>query len=56
MSVTKAEVLFTGVIVEHNLPIRVSEHTLTLFRKMFPGSKNSRKILMFKDKNFTYYQ
>jgi hypothetical protein len=32
--VTKAEVLFTGFIVEHNLSINVSEHTGALCRKM----------------------
>lgn len=32
--VTKAEVLFAGFIVEHNLSINVSEHTGALCRKM----------------------
>ena len=34
--VTWAELLFTGFIVEHNLPIAVSDHAGPLFGKMFP--------------------
>lgn len=37
--VTNAEVLFTGFILEHNLPSEWSLHVGPLFRKMFPVSK-----------------
>eukprot|EP00057_Strongylocentrotus_purpuratus_P026387 XP_011680861.1 PREDICTED: uncharacterized protein LOC105446133 [Strongylocentrotus purpuratus] len=37
--VTRAELFFTGFIVEHNLPIAVADHAGPLFRKMFPDSK-----------------
>ena len=37
--VTNAEVLFTGFILEHNLPFECSSHAGPVFRKMFPDSK-----------------
>ena len=36
---TRAEVMFTDFIVEHNLAIAVSDHAGPLFRKMFPDSE-----------------
>ncbi|XP_071507007.1 uncharacterized protein [Diadema antillarum] len=41
--VTRAELLFSGFIVEHNLPISVSDHAGPLFQKMFPDSKVASK-------------
>ena len=41
--VTNAEVLFTGYIVEHNLPFEASNHAGPLFRKMFPDSEIAQK-------------
>ena len=41
--VTNAEVLFTGFILEHNLPFECSSHAGPLFRKMFPDSKIAAK-------------
>ena len=41
--VTKAELLFTGFILEHNLPIAAADHAGPLFKKMFPDSKIASK-------------
>eukprot|EP00731_Ephydatia_muelleri_P019781 Em0012g606a len=41
--VIKAEVLFTGFLVEHNIPLAVSDHAGPLFRKMFPDSAIAKK-------------
>ena len=41
--VTNAEVLFTGFILEHNLPFECSSRVGPLFRKMFPDSKIAAK-------------
>uniref|UniRef100_H2ZS46 HAT C-terminal dimerisation domain-containing protein n=1 Tax=Latimeria chalumnae TaxID=7897 RepID=H2ZS46_LATCH len=38
-SVTKAEVLFTGFLLEHNIPLAGSDHVRHLFKKTFPDSK-----------------
>lgn len=38
-----AEVLFTNFIVEHNLPIAVTDHAGPIFRKMFPDSDIAKK-------------
>ena len=37
--VAKAELLFTGFLVEHNLPLSTADHAAKLFRNMFPDSK-----------------
>lgn len=42
-SVIKAEVLFTEFLIEHAIPISVSDHCAKLFRKMFPDSKIATK-------------
>ena len=42
-TVINAECLFTGFIVEHNLPVNASDHTGQLFRQMFPDSKIAAK-------------
>ena len=34
-----AETLFTSFLIEHNIPIAVSDHTGPLFKRMFPDSK-----------------
>lgn len=36
--VINAEVLFTGFLVKHNLPISASDHVVKLFKAMFPDS------------------
>lgn len=41
--VINAEVLFTGYILEHNLPFESAAHAGPLFRKMFPDSDIARK-------------
>ena len=42
--VMKAELLFSGFLVEHNLPLSIADHTAKkLFRKMFPDSKITYK-------------
>jgi hypothetical protein len=33
--VTNAEILFTNFLIEHNVPIAVSDHAGPLFRKFF---------------------
>lgn len=42
-SVTNAEVLYTGYILEHNLPFEAAAHAGPLFRKMFPDSEIAKK-------------
>ena len=39
LKVIGAEVKFTGFLLEHNLPIAVSDHAGPLFKSMFPDSK-----------------
>ena len=41
--VTKAELLFTNFLIEHNLPLATADHAGPLFRKMFPDSKIAEK-------------
>jgi hypothetical protein len=38
-----AEILFTNFLIEHNVPIAVSDHAGPLFRKMFPDSEIAKK-------------
>ena len=42
-AVTNAELLFTLFLLEHNIPLSVSDHAGNLFRAMFPDSKISQK-------------
>lgn len=42
-SVTRAEVLFTGFILEHNLPFESAAHAGPLFHKMFPDSAIAKR-------------
>ena len=35
----KAELLFSGFLVEHNLRLDIADHAAKLFRNMFPDSK-----------------
>ena len=37
--VVKAELLFPGFLVKHNLPLSTADHAVKLFRNMFPDSK-----------------
>ena len=37
--VMKTELLFSGFLVEHNLPLSTVDHTAKLFRNIFPNSK-----------------
>ena len=41
--VIKAELLFTGFLCEHNLPIATAEHSGKLLKIMFPDSKIAQK-------------
>lgn len=41
--VINAECLFSAFLVEHNLPLNVSDHAASLFRKMFPDSEIAKK-------------
>ena len=36
--VVKAELLFSGFLVKHNLPLSTADHAAKLFRNMFPDS------------------
>lgn len=40
---TNAEMLFTSFLVEHNIPLAVSDHAGHLFRAMFPDSAIAKK-------------
>ena len=40
---TKAELLFTGFLIEHNIQIAASDHAGSLFRVMFPDSQIAKK-------------
>lgn len=42
-SVVNAECLFTSLIVEHNIPLSVSDHASKIFHKMFPDSEIAKK-------------
>ena len=41
--VTKAEMLFTHFLVEHNIPIAVADHARPLLKEMFGDSKVAAK-------------
>ena len=41
--VTNAEVLFTGFLLEHNLPFEAASHAGQLFCVMFPDSEIVKK-------------
>ena len=43
MNVINAEVLFTEFIVEHGIPLAVTDHIGPLFERMFPDSKIAAK-------------
>ena len=43
--VTKAEMLFTHFLIEHNLPVAVSDHARPLFKQMFGDSKVAAKYV-----------
>ena len=42
-NVMKAELLFTGFICEHNLPILTADHNGKLLKSMFPDWKIAKK-------------
>ena len=42
-NVMKAELLFTGFICEHNLPISTADHAGKLLKAMFPNSQIAKK-------------
>ena len=42
-SAIRTECLFTGFLVEHNLPLSVSDHAGPLFRKMFPKCEDAKR-------------
>lgn len=39
----QAESLFTGFLMEHNVPLSAADHAGPLFRKMIPNSKIAAK-------------
>ena len=41
--VAKAKLLFSGFLVEHELPLTTANHAAKLFRHMFPDSKIGNK-------------
>lgn len=41
--VIRAECLFTAFLVEHNIPLSVSDHAGPLFRKMFPKCEEAKR-------------
>ena len=41
--IIKAELLFTGFLCEHNLPISTADHSGKMFKRMFPDSKIAQK-------------
>ena len=41
--VANAETLFTGFLIEHNLPLSAADHASKLFKQMFPDSKVAKK-------------
>ena len=41
--VTNAEVIFTEILLEHNLPFEAASHARHLFQVMFPDSKIGKK-------------
>ena len=43
LQVTNAEVLFTNFLIEHNVPIAVSDLAGPLLRKMYPDSEIAKK-------------
>ena len=43
--IVKAEMLFTGFLIEHNLNVASSDHAGPLFRRMFPDSKIAAKYV-----------
>ena len=43
LTVIRAETLFTSFVVEHNLPLSITDHAGPLFKKMFPDSDISKK-------------
>lgn len=44
--VVRTEVLFTGYILEHNLPFEAAAHDGPLFRRMLPDSEIAKKLLL----------
>jgi len=43
VGVINAEILFTDLLVEHNISFAASDHAGSLFRRMFPDSEIARK-------------
>lgn len=44
-SVVRAECLFTGFLIEHNLPLSVSDHVGPLLRKMLPKCEEAKRYV-----------
>ena len=42
-NITKAELLFAGFLVEHNLPLAIADHAGNLFKATFPDLKIANK-------------
>ena len=43
LKVVKAELLFSGFLVEHNPPLSIADDAAKLFGNRFPGSKTENK-------------
>ena len=54
--VTNAEVLFTGFLLEHNLPFEAASCAGHLFRVMFPDSEIAKKYGYAANQNSSNYQ
>ena len=50
----KAELLFTGFLIEHNIQIAASDHAGSLFRVMFPDSQIAKKYGCGRTKDYCY--
>jgi hypothetical protein len=51
MNIINAEVLFTEFLVEHGLPLAVTDHVGPLFKRMFPDSKIAEKYACARTKS-----
>lgn len=43
LQTTRAEVLFTSFLLEHNIPLAAADHAGPLFKNMFPDSNEAKK-------------
>ena len=55
-AVTRAEVLTTNFLIQHNLPLATSDHHGPLFRAMFPDSEIAKQYGCVRTKDYGYHQ